>query len=104
MSKSSKATDSDWKYPIPKSLHHGYLITDDGLHKIYWHEYGNPKGEPVMYLHGGPGGGTEPGDARFFDPERYRVILFDQRGCGKSKPSAADKPDDALRNNTTGHL
>src|SRR5690606_29930665 len=73
-------------------------------HDVYWAEYGNPHGEPVLFVHGGPGGGTEPALARFFDPQRYRVVLFDQRGCGRSRPSAAADPDAALRDNTTLHL
>ena len=74
-------------------------------HKIHWEEYGNPDGEPVMFLHGGPGGACDPVLSRFFDPERYRVILFDQRGCGKSTPTvAADGPEIALKNNDTDHL
>jgi proline iminopeptidase len=70
----------------------------DGLHHIYWEESGNPDGKPVVFLHGGPGGGTEPKHRRFFDPDAYRIILFDQRGCGKSTPHAS------LVDNTTPHL
>jgi len=68
------------------------------LHTIYWEQSGNPDGEPVLFVHGGPGGGTEPGHRRFFDPSAYRIILFDQRGCGKSTPHAE------LRENTTWDL
>ncbi len=74
-------------------------------HRIYWEEYGTPGGEPVMVMHGGPGAGSHISFTRFFDPERYRIVLFDQRGCGKSTPSAGD--DDAraaLTDNTTEHL
>ena len=74
-------------------------------HRIYWEEYGSLAGEPVIVMHGGPGAGSHSSLARFFDPQRYRVILFDQRGCGKSTPSAGD--DDAtsaLTENTTQHL
>ena len=74
-------------------------------HQIYWEEYGSLAGEPVVVMHGGPGAGSHSSFARFFDPKRYRVILFDQRGCGKSTPSAGD--DDAtpvLTDNTTQHL
>ncbi len=74
-------------------------------HRIYWEEYGSSTGEPVIVMHGGPGAGSHSSFARFFDPRRYRVILFDQRGCGKSTPSAGD--DDAtsaLTDNTTRHL
>src|SRR4051794_32211995 len=74
-------------------------------HRIYWEEYGTLAGEPVIVMHGGPGAGSHSSSIRVFDPQRYRVILFDQRGCGKSTPSASD--DDAtaaLTDNTTAHL
>jgi proline iminopeptidase len=74
-------------------------------HRVYWEEYGSLAGEPVIVMHGGPGAGSHISSARFFDPQRYRVVLFDQRGCGKSTPSASD--DDAtpaLTDNTTQHL
>jgi len=58
-------------------------------HTLYVEESGNPHGKPVVFLHGGPGGGSSPGMRRFFDPRRYRIILFDQRGCGKSRPHAS---------------
>src|SRR5690606_9318509 len=58
-------------------------------HEIYWEESGNPEGKPVAFLHGGPGGGTEPKHRRFFDPKRYRIVLLDQRGCGRSTPHAS---------------
>lgn len=67
-------------------------------HRIYWEESGNPAGKPVVFLHGGPGGGTSPHHRRFFDPSRYRIVLLDQRGCGKSTPHAS------LVDNTTWHL
>jgi len=67
-------------------------------HSLYVEECGNPEGIPVVFLHGGPGGSCEAGHRRFFDPERYRIILFDQRGSGKSKPHAS------LENNTTADL
>ena len=67
-------------------------------HTVYWEESGNPKGKPVVFVHGGPGGGTEPTYRRLFDPKAYRIILFDQRGCGKSTPHAS------LEDNTTWHL
>jgi proline iminopeptidase len=69
-----------------------------GPHELYFEESGNPQGKPVVFLHGGPGGGTEPRMRRFFDPARYRIVLFDQRGCGKSTPFAS------LEENTTWHL
>jgi proline iminopeptidase len=74
-------------------------------HQVYWEEYGSLAGEPVIVMHGGPGAGSQTSLARFFDPQRYRVILFDQRGCGKSTPSASDNdPTPALADNTTQHL
>lgn len=68
------------------------------LHEIYYEEVGNPKGKPVLFIHGGPGGGIEPSHRRYFDPKAFRIILFDQRGCGQSKPHAE------LRENTTWDL
>ena len=68
------------------------------IHEIYWEESGNPKGIPVVALHGGPGGGSSPEMRRFFDPERYRIFLFDQRGCGRSTPHSE------LEGNTTWDL
>jgi proline iminopeptidase len=68
-----------------------------GPHELYFEESGNPHGKPVVFLHGGPGGGTEAKMRRYFDPERYRIVLFDQRGCGKSTPFAS------LEENTTWH-
>jgi proline iminopeptidase len=70
----------------------------DAPHEIYFEQYGNPQGKPALFVHGGPGGGTTPAQARFWDPSRYRIVLFDQRGCGRSTPHAA------LENNTTWHL
>lgn len=75
----------------------GHLEVEGG-HSIYWEESGNPKGPPVLFLHGGPGLGTKPDDRRFFDPTYYRIVLFDQRGCGKSLPYSC------LSNNTTWDL
>jgi proline iminopeptidase len=70
----------------------------DGGHRVYAEQSGNPEGEPVVVLHGGPGGGCTPGMRRFFDPFHYRTILFDQRGCGRSTPHAS------VENNTTWDL
>jgi len=67
-------------------------------HELYVEECGNKEGVPIVFLHGGPGGSCEPAHRRYFDPERYRIILFDQRGCGKSHPHAS------LQNNTTQDL
>ena len=104
--KSSKVTEADWRYPAAKANREGMVKVDSNPgHTLYWAEFGNPDGEPVMFLHGGPGGATDPVLARFFDPARYRIILFDQRGCGKSTPTVAQAgPAVALKNNTTAHL
>lgn len=106
MSYSSKAIEADWKYKPSSPYASGELdVQSPAGHQIHWEEYGNPQGEPVLFVHGGPGGGTSAFMARYFDPRRFRVILFDQRGCGKSMPSAKD--DDAapaLADNTTAHL
>lgn len=80
---------------LPDKTHH--LKVADG-HELYVEESGNPDGLPVIFLHGGPGASCEPMHRRYFDPEHYRIILFDQRGCGKSRPHAS------LENNTTAHL
>ena len=84
-------------YPAIRPYRKGWLRVSD-LHEIYFEESGNRGGKPVIFLHGGPGGGTEPKMRRFFDPKRYRIVLFDQRGCGKSRPHAS------LVDNTTWHL
>ncbi len=68
------------------------------VHSIYYEQSGNPRGKPAVFVHGGPGGGTDPKQRRFFDPAVYRIILFDQRGCGRSTPHAS------LEDNTTWHL
>lgn len=80
----------------------GMLDTGDG-HQIYWEACGNPDGKPALYLHGGPGSGFSPGQRRFFDPDAYRIVLFDQRGSGHSRPLASE-PDADLSTNTTKHL
>ena len=69
-----------------------------GKHEIYYEQCGNPKGKPAVFLHGGPGGGCGSLSRRFFNPKKYRIILFDQRGCGRSKPHTC------LEDNTTWHL
>ena len=84
-------------FPEIEPFNSGFLKVSD-IHSIYFEEVGNPNGKPVVYLHGGPGAGTSPGMRRFFDPAFYRVILFDQRGCGKSTPFLE------LRENTTWDL
>jgi len=72
----------------------GYLAVGGG-HSIYWEACGNPAGQPALFLHGGPGGGCSGDNRRLFDPQHYRIVLFDQRGCGRSRPLGA------LENNTT---
>jgi proline iminopeptidase len=84
-------------YPRVKPNRTGYLRVSD-VHELYFEESGNPKGLPAVFLHGGPGAGTDPKMRGFFDPKRYRIVLFDQRGCGKSRPPAS------LEDNTTWHL
>ncbi|WP_329000540.1 prolyl aminopeptidase [Kribbella sp. NBC_00709] len=80
----------------------GMLETGDG-NRVYWEERGNPDGKPAVIVHGGPGGGSPSGTPKLFDPERYRIILFDQRGCGRSTPHASDLATD-MSLNTTEHL
>ncbi len=89
-------------YPEIEPLETGMLDVGDGQH-IYWEISGNREGKPVVFLHGGPGGGTSPAHRRLFDPEKYRIVLFDQRGCGLSIPHASE-PDADLSANTTWHL
>ena len=84
-------------YPEIEPYNAGFLQVSP-LHRVYFEESGNPDGKPVVFLHGGPGGGTVPEQRRFFDPERYRIVLFDQRGCGRSTPHAE------LQENTTWEL
>lgn len=83
-------------YPAIEPYDTGSLKVSD-LHTLYYEQSGNPEGKPVVFLHGGPGGGTSPYCRRFFDPQAYRIILFDQRGCGRSTPYAE------LTDNTTWH-
>lgn len=75
----------------------GRIATGDG-HDVYFEECGNPHGEPALIVHGGPGGGSNPAMRRYHDPQQYRIVLFDQRGCGRSTPNAS------LADNTTWHL
>jgi len=84
-------------YPEIKPYKEHSIIVDMP-HRIYFEECGNPDGIPVVFLHGGPGSGCEPFHRRFFDPEKYRIVLFDQRGCGRSTPHAS------LKNNCTQDL
>lgn len=84
-------------YPAIEPYETGFLDVPGG-HTLYWEESGNPQGQPILFVHGGPGGGTSPFQRSFFNPEVYRIILFDQRGCGKSLPFSK------LENNTTWDL
>ncbi len=78
--------------------HASGMLQTRGVHRIYWETSGKPDGLPVLFVHGGPGSGTSAAQRRFFDPARYRIVLFDQRGCGRSTPHAE------LADNTTPHL
>ncbi|MGH8596600.1 MAG: prolyl aminopeptidase, partial [Gammaproteobacteria bacterium] len=84
-------------YPPIEPYDAGWL-TVDSIHRVYYEQSGWPDGKPVIFIHGGPGGGTTPKMRRFFDPNAYRIILFDQRGCGRSTPHAC------LERNTTWDL
>jgi proline iminopeptidase len=90
------------RYPEIEPYDSGMLDVGDG-NAVYWEVCGNPDGKPAVVLHGGPGSGCTPGARRSFDPAAYRIILFDQRNCGRSTPHASD-PDTDLAANTTGHL
>ena len=83
-------------YPKIKPYNSGFL--NDDQHQVYFEQCGNPDGKPAIFLHGGPGGGGSEDVRRFFNPDLYRIIIFDQRGCGRSKPHGC------LENNTTWHL
>ncbi|MAY29244.1 MAG: prolyl aminopeptidase, partial [Aurantimonas sp.] len=91
------ATGRKGLYPDITPYAHGMLDVGDG-HRIYWERCGTPGGRPAVFLHGGPGGGCSPAHRRLFDPAVYDVLLFDQRGCGRSTPHAE------LAANTTWHL
>lgn len=84
-------------YPVTQPYNAGTLQVSK-LHRIYFEQFGNPNGKPVVFLHGGPGGGIDAIYYRYFDPAKWRVVLFDQRGCGKSTPHAE------LQENTTWDL
>jgi proline iminopeptidase len=90
-------TDVRTLYPPIEPYETGMLPVSE-RHTLYYEVSGNPQGKPVVFLHGGPGGGTSPDHRRYFDPERYRIVLFDQRGAGKSIPYAC------LEENTTWDL
>jgi proline iminopeptidase len=84
-------------YPEIEPYSRGNLRLDS-VHTMYWEQSGNPDGAPVLFLHGGPGAGASPAHRRFFDPAHYRIVIFDQRGAGRSTPLGE------LRENTTPHL
>ncbi len=95
--KSQKQAARRTLYPEIEPFQSDWLDVGDG-HKLYYEQCGNPDGKPVVVLHGGPGGGGDPGVRRFFDPDAYRIVVFDQRGAGRSTPHAN------LHENTTWHL
>ncbi|MGB4825771.1 MAG: prolyl aminopeptidase [Paracoccaceae bacterium] len=87
----------EYLYPPIEPFDQRVIDVGDG-HMIHVEQCGNPTGQPVVVFHGGPGGGCSPAMRRYFDPEHYRVVLFDQRGCGRSRPHAS------VQDNTTWHL
>ncbi|GLY18947.1 proline iminopeptidase [Kineosporia sp. NBRC 101677] len=89
-------------YPAIEPHASGLMEVGDG-HSVFWEECGNPQGKPVVFLHGGPGGGASARHRRLFDPAKYRILLLDQRGCGRSRPLASDPVVD-MSANTTWHL
>ncbi|MGH8179333.1 MAG: prolyl aminopeptidase [Steroidobacter sp.] len=93
----ARATGLRGLYPAVKPYRTGHLRVSD-VHEIYYEECGNPKGKPALFVHGGPGAGCDARARSFFDPDAYRIILFDQRGCGRSRPHAS------LVENTTWRL
>ena len=94
---SGTKTASQYLYAPVEPFDQRMLDVGEG-HKVYVEQCGNPAGLPVVVLHGGPGGGCSPAMRRYFDPDKFRIVLFDQRGCGRSRPHAS------VRDNTTWHL
>jgi proline iminopeptidase len=90
------------RFPPIEPYDAGMLDVGDGQ-RIYWEVSGNPDGKPAVALHGGPGSGSTPGRSRSFDPDAYRFVQFDQRGCGRSTPSVSDLGT-SLDANTTEHM
>lgn len=88
-------SSSDCSLHPPIEPYRSGMHAVDDLHTLYWEESGRPDGEPVLYLHGGPGGEAAPSARQFFDPDHYRIVMFDQRGAGRSQPQGE------IRNNTT---
>lgn len=100
MAKNSKKENGSWRTPLldlfpPITPYSSGYMPVDTPHEIYWEQSGNPDGEPVLFIHGGPGAGCSPIHRQYFDPDHYRIILFDQRGAGRSTPHAC------LEDNTT---
>ncbi len=94
---------SNWGlFPKIEPFESGHLDVGEG-NRVYWETCGNPDGKPAVVVHGGPGSGCTPLHRRFFDPTRYQIVLFDQRGSGRSIPHAGD-PETSLEHNTTNHL
>ena len=83
-------TDRKTLYRPIEPYNSGHLRVSP-LHEIYYEECGNPKGKPALFVHGGPGAGAGKDSRRFFDPRRYRIVLFDQRGCGRRPPQASQE-------------
>ncbi|MEM8774149.1 MAG: alpha/beta fold hydrolase, partial [Pseudomonadota bacterium] len=90
-------TAAQFLYPSIEPFDRRMMDVGDG-HTVYMEQSGNHEGKPVVVLHGGPGGGCSPAMRRYFDPDYYRIILFDQRGCGRSRPHAS------VEHNSTWHL
>jgi len=95
-------TTDDGLYPEIEPYETGYLKRDG--HSLYYELSGHPDKPAALFLHGGPGGGTSPRVRRFFDPDRYKIVLLDQRGAGRSVPNVSDDYTAALQDNTTPHL
>jgi proline iminopeptidase len=101
-SKSTEERDMAEPFPPIEPYDHGMLDVGDG-NLVYWEVSGSPGGKAAVVVHGGPGTGCGPGSRRYFHPEKYRVVQFDQRGCGRSTPHASDPVTD-MTTNTTHHL
>ncbi|WP_119393956.1 prolyl aminopeptidase [Salinibius halmophilus] len=99
----SRSQSTNQAFPPIEPFHAAELPVSDGS-KLYFEQVGNPSGQPALYLHGGPGGSCGPGTRRYFDPEKYHAVLFDQRGCGRSKPLASEPDYDFSNNNTAQQI
>lgn len=96
-------TLDDVMYPAIEPFHSGHLDVGNG-HAIYYEQCGNPEGKPALFLHGGPGAGSSPNSRRLFDPNIFHIVVFDQRGCNRSKPNASEDLEGSLQGNTTQDL